>query len=131
MAKTSVSIVEKLIALAAHDGGNENEKIAAALRACDIIYREKMGITATGGDYNRQTSQDVGYEPSENDALKEFYRKIVLFNGKPREIICQRNIRCSLCKQPLKVGDITVWLPKTSYMFHPACWSKLKIKVAR
>lgn len=124
---TDIKIVEKLIALAAHDGGNDNEKVAAALRACQIIYKEKIGLTTGGGSYSRTTFS----EPEANEALKEFYQKLVLFNGKPHEIIGQRNNRCSLCRGPLKIGDITVWIPKTTHTFHPECWAKLRIKVAR
>ena len=122
-----IETIERLVALAAHSGGNENEKVAAAMKVCNILYEKKIGFTEGTGNYS--THRD--FQPESDDALKEFYRKLVLFNGKPYEIIIRRTCRCDLCKGTLRIGDISVWIPKTSHFFHSECWSKLKIRVAR
>jgi hypothetical protein len=103
----------------------ENERNSAARMVCRLIEQHKAF-----GDV--QAANDaVEVDGEEFLAQKEFWTKIVLMNGSPREFILTRLQRCSHCRGSLKVGDIGVYIPKTSYIFHVECWSRMKVRHTR
>lgn len=123
---TLIQKIEKLVALAGNNP-NEHERISAALQACKLIRENKIQL--------RNGASEASVEEREEgltDAMKEFYQKIVFFNGKPIEIVNRQTVQhCGVCRRWLKTGDIMTWIPKTSYVFHPACFSRLRVRYTR
>lgn len=122
-----IDTIYKLIALGSDRNPNENERASAAMKACQLIKDNNLGLggTKTTKAYEQADQYNAAF------AQKDFWQKIVLMNGSPKDIICMRLSRCPLCGLTNLIGNPIVWIPKTHYAFHPECWTKLKIKVTR
>lgn len=112
-------MVNKLISLAGNNP-NENERIAAALKACQLI-RDNNLLGQVGSPRQPEVQASV-----DND-IKEFYHKIIIMNGTPKTILNARLVRCRVCQGTIRIGESCAWIPKTAYCFHHVCYNSIKM----